>query len=162
MAGGIFRKHDVAGPEASHRAVAGLDFNLSGKGNDILAPWRRVIITPMGWRHATKDNPLHRLKLGYFHVSTEVEFNLDFFEVRFVVRAGIKSNDLHEWGCRRIDGKKQGAGNLKPVPIVPAVSVVPNVQFRFMSKIDDEAPKSASSRFPSIRRRLCRGEKNSL
>ena len=114
MAGGIVRKHDVAGPEASHRAVAGLDFNLSGEGNDILAPWRRVIITPMGWRHATKDNPLHRLKLGYFHVSSEVEFNVDFFEVRFIVRAGIKSNDLHEWGCRRINGKKQGARNTEP------------------------------------------------
>jgi hypothetical protein len=113
MAGGIFRKHDVAGPEASHRAVARLDFNLSGEGNDILAPWRRVIITPMGWRHATKDNPLHRLKLGYFHVSSEVEFNVDFFEVRFVVRAGVYSNNLHELGCRRIDRKKQGARNLK-------------------------------------------------
>jgi hypothetical protein len=113
MAGGIVRKHDVAGPEASHRAVARLDFNLSGEGNDILAPWRRVIITPMGWRHATKDNPLHRLKLGYFHVSSEVEFNVDFFEVRFVVRAGVYSNNLHELGCRRINGKKQGAGNSK-------------------------------------------------
>src|SRR4029434_4058039 len=113
MAGGIVRKHEVAWPEASHRTVARLDFNLSGKGNDILAPWRRVIITPMGWRHATKDNPLHRLKLGYFHVSSEVEFNVDFFEVRFVVRAGVYSNNLHELGCRRIDRKKQGARNLK-------------------------------------------------
>jgi hypothetical protein len=54
-----------------------------------------------------------RLELGNFHVSTEVKFNIHLFEVRFVVRAGIKSNDLHEWGCRRINGKKQGAGNLK-------------------------------------------------
>src|SRR4029453_2490164 len=80
MAGGIVRKHDVAGPEASHRAVARLDFNLSGEGNDILAPWRRVIITPMGWRDATKDNPLHRLKLGYFHVSTKFDLTLIVLE----------------------------------------------------------------------------------
>jgi hypothetical protein len=46
-------------------------------------------------------------------VSTEVKFNVDFFEVRFIVRAGIKPNDLHELVCRRIGGKKQGAGNLK-------------------------------------------------
>ena len=30
------------------------------------------------------------------------------------------------------------------VPIVPGVPVVPNVQFRFMNKIDCEAPRSAS------------------
>ena len=30
------------------------------------------------------------------------------------------------------------------VPIVPGVPVVPNVQFRFMNKIDCEAPMSAS------------------
>jgi hypothetical protein len=46
-------------------------------------------------------------------VSSEVEFNVDFFEVRFVVRAGIKSNDLHLPGFRRIDGKKQGAQRRK-------------------------------------------------
>ena len=121
MASGIFRKHDVARPETPYRTVADFDFNLSGKGNDILAPWRRVIIAPMGWRHATKDDSMRRLKLGNFHVSTEVKFNIDFFEMRFVVRSGIKSNDLHELGCRRIGGKKQGAKNLKLVPIVPAV-----------------------------------------
>ena len=70
MAGGIVRKHDVAGSKTSHRTVAGLDFNLSGERNNILAPWRRVIIAPMGWRHSTKDNSVHRLKLRYFHVST--------------------------------------------------------------------------------------------
>ena len=121
MAGGIVRKHDVAGPEASHRAVAGLDLDLSGERNDILAPWRRVIIAPMGWRHATKDNPVHRLKLGYFHVSSEIEFNLKVFEMGFVVRSGVYSNDLHELGCRRIGGKKQGEKTSNIVPIVPAV-----------------------------------------
>ena len=111
MASGIFRKHDVARPETPHRTVADFDFNLSGKGNNILAPWRRVVIAPMGCRHATKEHPMCRLELGNFHVSTEVKFNIHFFEVRFVVRAGIKSNDLHLPGFRRIDGKKQGAKN---------------------------------------------------
>ena len=41
-------------------------------------------------------------------------------------------------------GKSKAQGTRNVVPIVPAVSIVPNVQFRFMSKIDDEAPKSAS------------------
>ena len=113
MASDIFRKHDVTRPETPYRTVADFDFNLSGKGNNILAPWRRVIIAPMGCRHATKEHSMRRLELGNFHVSTEVKFNIDFFEVRFIVRAGIKSNDLHELVCRRIGGKKQGAGNLK-------------------------------------------------
>jgi hypothetical protein len=113
MASDIFRKHDVTRPETPYRTVADFDFNLSGKGNNILAPWRRVIIAPMGCRHATKEHSMRRLELGNFHVSTEVKFNINFFEVRFIVRAGIKSNDLHELVCRRIGGKKQGAGNLK-------------------------------------------------
>ncbi len=108
MASGIVRKHDVAGPETPHRTVAGFDLDLSGERDDILTPWCRMIIAPMGWRHATKDDPVHRLKLGNFHVSPEVEFNLKVFEMRFVVRSGVYSNDLHELGCRRIGGKKQG------------------------------------------------------
>ena len=134
MASGIVRKHDVAGPEASHRTVAGLDLDLSGERNNILAPWRRVIIAPMGWRHATKDNSVYRLKLGNLHVSPEVEFNLKVFEMRFVVRSGVYSNDLHELGCRRIGGKKQGEKNLDIVPIVPAVPIVQNVGLGFTTK----------------------------
>jgi hypothetical protein len=108
---GIFREHDVAGTEPSHRTVADFDLDLPGKGNDILAPRRRVIIAPMRRRHTAKENPLHRLKLGYLHVSPEVKFNINFLEMRFIVRTGVKSNDLHELGCRRIVAKKQG--NLK-------------------------------------------------
>ena len=115
MASRIFRKHNVARPETPHRPVADFDFNLSGKGNNILAPWRRVIIAAMGWRHATKEDPMRRLELGNFHMSTEVKFNVDFFEVRFIVRSGVQSNDLHELGCRRIAGKKQGAKNAEPL-----------------------------------------------
>src|SRR5262245_267142 len=111
MAGGIVRKHDVAGPEAPYRAVAGLDLNLSGERNHILAPWRRVIIAPMGCRHTAEEDPLHRFKLGYFHPSLKIEFNVDFLKVRFIICAGVNSNDLHELGCRRIDKKKQGTKN---------------------------------------------------
>src|SRR5262249_17391559 len=63
VAGSIVRQHDVAGAEASHRAVAGLDFNLSGERNHILASWRWVIIAPMGRRHPTKEHSVHRLNL---------------------------------------------------------------------------------------------------
>jgi hypothetical protein len=68
----------------------------------------------MGCRHATKEHPMRRLELGNFHVSTEVKFNIDFFEMGFVVRSGVKSNDLHLLGCRGIGGKKQGAKNAEP------------------------------------------------
>jgi hypothetical protein len=115
VASGIFRKHDITGPEAPHRTVADFDLNLSGKGNYVLAPRRRMIIAPVRCRHTTKENPLHRLKLGYFHVSPEVKFNVNFFEMRFVVSTRVKSNNLHELGCRRIVAKKQGAKNGEPL-----------------------------------------------
>ena len=161
MAGGIVRKHDVAGPETSHRAVAGLDLDLSGERNDILAPWRRVIIAPMGWRHATKDDPVHRLKLGNFHVSPEVEFNLKVFEMRFVVRSGVYSNDLHELGCRRIGGKKQGEKNSNLVPIVPAV---PSRSKCWARIYDQESTMKAEQRVAFFLQceGLCRGEENGL
>jgi hypothetical protein len=135
MTGGIVREHNIARPETSHRTVAGFDLDLSGECDDILATRRRVIIAPMGWRHAPKEHPMCRLKLGNFHMSTEVEFNVDFFEVRFIVRAGVKSNDLHLTGFRGIDGKKQGATTTEPVPIVPAVPFVPKVQLEFTNRI---------------------------
>jgi hypothetical protein len=85
MASRILRKHDVARAEAPHRTVAGFDFDLAGERNHILTPWRRVIIAPMGWRHPPKEHPVRRLKLGNFHMSTQVKFNVDFFEVRFII-----------------------------------------------------------------------------
>ena len=69
MAGGIVRKHDVARPETPHCTVADFDFDLSGEGNDILAPGRGMKIAPMGCRRATKHDPMRRLELGNFHVS---------------------------------------------------------------------------------------------
>ena len=89
VASGIFREHDVARPEASHRTIAGLDLNLAGERNNILAPGRRVIVAVMGRRHPTKEYSVHRLELRYFHVSTQVELNLDVFEMGFVIRSGI-------------------------------------------------------------------------
>jgi hypothetical protein len=60
-------------------------------------------------------------------MSPEVELNVDVLEVRFIVRAGVQSNDLHLTGCRGIDGKMQGATNGTTVPIFPAVPFVQNV-----------------------------------
>ena len=114
-ASGIFRQHDIARPETPHRTVADFDLNLSGKGDYILAPGRRVIIAPMGCRHTTKEDSMHRLKLGNFHVSPQVKFDVDFLEMRFIVRAGVKSNDLHLRGFKRIGGKKQGRKNREPL-----------------------------------------------
>ena len=61
----------------------------------------------MGWRRATEDDSVRRLKLGNFHVSLGVEFNLDVFEMGFVVGSGVYSNDLHQSVCRRIGGKSK-------------------------------------------------------
>ena len=69
MAGGIVGEHDVARAETLHRTVAGLDFDVSGEGNDILAPRGGVKITQVGCRRATKQDPMRWLELGYFHVS---------------------------------------------------------------------------------------------
>ena len=58
-----------------------------------------------------------------------VKLNFDVFEMRFVVRAGVKSNDLHALGCRRIAEKKQGEWNFTvSVPILPAVPIVLKVR----------------------------------
>ena len=48
------------------------------------------------------------LELRSFNRPAMVKLNFDIFEMRFVVCAGVKSNDLHALGCRRIAGKKQG------------------------------------------------------
>jgi len=41
-------------------------------------------------------------------MSGGVELDLDFFEVRFVVRTSVESDDLHQPVCRRIAWEKQG------------------------------------------------------
>jgi hypothetical protein len=110
MSGGIIGEHNITRPETPYRTVADLDFDMSGKRNDVLAPRRVVKIAQMARRRATKENPMRGLELGYFHMSMQVKFNIYFFEVRFVVGAGVKSNDLHQSACRRIGRKKQGRG----------------------------------------------------
>src|SRR5438128_12265619 len=102
MAGGIVGEHDIARAETLHRTIAGLDFDVSSERYDILAPRRGVTIAQMGCRRATKDDPMRRLERGYFHVSMYVKFNFYFFEMGFVVRPGVNSNDLHEWGGSRM------------------------------------------------------------
>jgi hypothetical protein len=112
MPGGIVREHDVTRPEAPYRAVAGFDLYLSGEGNDVLAPRRGVIIAQMGCRRATKDYAMRRLEFGNSHRSVDVEFNIDFFEMGFVIRSCEKSNDLHMPGCKGIGRENQEARNL--------------------------------------------------
>ncbi len=48
------------------------------------------------------------LQLGGLHVSNRIELDLDVFEMRFVVRSCVKSDDLHQPGCKRIGREKQG------------------------------------------------------
>ena len=110
MPGGIVREHDVTRPEAPYRAVAGFDFYLSGEGNDVLAPRRVVIIAEMSRGGAAKENPMRRLERGNLHMADKVKFYIDLFEMRFVVRSRVKSNDLHQPVCKRIGREKQGNG----------------------------------------------------
>ena len=108
MPGGIVREHDVTRPKALYRAVAGFDLYLSGEGNDVLAPRRVVIIAQMSRGRAAKDNPMRRLERGNLHMADKVKFYIELFEMRFVVRSRVKSNDLHQPVCKRIGQEKQG------------------------------------------------------
>jgi hypothetical protein len=107
MARGIVGEHDITGAETPYRTVAGFDLDLSGEGDDILTPGRVVKIAQMGCRRATKNNAVRRLELGNFHFSFEVELNIYFFEMGFVIRSGEKSNDLHQPACRKIGRELQ-------------------------------------------------------
>ena len=65
MSGGIIGEHDIARSETSYRAVADLDFDVSGERNDILAPRRVVkIAQQMGCRRAAKEDPVRWLEDG--------------------------------------------------------------------------------------------------
>ena len=108
MPGGIVCEHDVTRPEAPYRAVADFDLYLSGEGNDVLAPRRVVIIAQMSRGRAAKENPMRRLERGNLHMADQVKFDFELFEMRFVVRSGVKSNDLHQPVCKRIGREKQG------------------------------------------------------
>jgi len=44
-AGRILRKHHIAGSKAADRTIAGFDFDLTGKCDDVLSLGNRVIIT---------------------------------------------------------------------------------------------------------------------
>jgi len=44
-AGRILRKHHIAGSKAADRTIAGFDFDLTGKRDDVLSLGNRVIIT---------------------------------------------------------------------------------------------------------------------
>ena len=112
MPGGIVGEHDVTRPEAPNGAVAGFDLDLPGERNDVLAPRRGVISAQMGCRRATKDYAVRRLKFGNSHRSVDIEFNIDFFEMGFVIRSREKSNDLHMRGCKGIGRENQEARNL--------------------------------------------------
>jgi hypothetical protein len=112
MPGGIVGEHDIARPEPPYRAVAGFDLDLPGERNDVLALRRGVITAQMGCRRVTKDNAVRRLEFGNSHRSVEIEFNIDFFEMGFVIRSCEKSNDLHMPGCKRIGWEMQEARNL--------------------------------------------------
>jgi hypothetical protein len=99
----VLGKHHVAWSKTTNRAVASFDLDLTSECNDVLSPRRGMKITQMGCRRATKENPMRRFELGNFHVSTKVKFNIDFFEMGFVIRSSVKSDDLHEPVFKRIN-----------------------------------------------------------
>ena len=67
-----------------------------------------MIVAYTRWRRSAEHDAVRRLQLGDFHVSTRIEFDLDVFEMRFVIGSGVESDDLHQPVCRRISSEKQG------------------------------------------------------
>ena len=110
-AGGVFGEHNVARAEAANRAVAGFDLDLAGERDDILPSRHDVIAAPMGRRRRTEHDAMGRLQRGNLVDALGIHSNFDVFEVRFVVGAGVKSDDFHEPVCRRIAWEKQGGEN---------------------------------------------------
>jgi hypothetical protein len=94
--GCVLGEHHVAGSKSANRAVAGFNLDLSGERNDILAARRCVEIAYMGRRRAPKEDSMGRLEFGSFKTSAQVKFNFHFFEMRFVILSGVKSDDLHQ------------------------------------------------------------------
>ena len=96
VAGCILRKHYVARSKAANRAVAGFNFDLTGEYNDVLPPRSRVIIAQVIRRRGTKNNALGRLQHRRLHMSGWIELDFDIFEVGFIVRTCVESDDLHQ------------------------------------------------------------------
>jgi hypothetical protein len=113
--GCVLGEHHVAGSKSANRAVASFDLDLSGERNDILAARRCVEIAYPGRRRAPKEDPMRRLEFGSFETSVQVKFNFHFFEMRFVVCSGVKSDNLHQLACRKINREKQCYENLVPI-----------------------------------------------
>src|SRR5581483_1445507 len=109
-AGGVFRQHHVAGSEGANRAVAGFDLDLAGEGDYILPSGRGMITAQVVRRRGAKHDAVGGLQRGRLHAADGVELNFDVFEVRFVVRPGVKPDDLHSKFCRGFDGEKQTTG----------------------------------------------------
>src|SRR5580765_1867517 len=59
-------------------------------------------------RRRAKHDAMRWLQRGGLHVSNRIERDLDVFEMRFVVRSCVKSDDPHQPVCKRIGREKQG------------------------------------------------------
>jgi len=106
--GGVLGEHHVAGSKSANCAVAGFDLDLSGQRDDILPFRRGGLVAQVGCRRAAKNDPMRGLQRGSFEMFVQVKFNFHFFEMRFVVRSGVKSDNLHQSACRKIGREKQG------------------------------------------------------
>src|SRR5262245_28271470 len=109
--GGVLGKHHVARPETSDRAFASFDLDLPGQVNDVLAFGHVMKITSMTGRRTAKLNPVRRLQFRCLETSERVQLDFYVFEMRFVIGAGVKSDDLHEPVCKRIGWEMQGVVN---------------------------------------------------
>jgi hypothetical protein len=105
--GVVFGEHDVARPEATNRAVANFDLDLTGEGNDILPVGRWMVSAVVIGRCGAEHNAMCRLKCRSHHVLDRFHFNFQVFKVRFAVAAGVKSDNLHVPCFRRNGPEKQ-------------------------------------------------------
>jgi hypothetical protein len=107
-AGGILGEHHVARTKSADCAVADFNFCLSGKRDHVLTLRRGMKVARVRGRRGTKNNTLAWMQCRSLHLTFEMEFDLDVFEMGFVVRSSVKPDNLHEACCRRIAREKQG------------------------------------------------------
>jgi hypothetical protein len=88
-AGSIIGEHHITGSETPHSSIAGFNLDLSGQGDDVLTPRRRMVVAAMGLHGASKNDAFRRVELGKSVSPPQREFNVYFFEMRFVICAGV-------------------------------------------------------------------------
>ena len=71
-----------------------------------------MIAAPMAQWRRTELNAVRRLERGNFVNTLQLHLDINVFEMRFVIGAGVKPSDLHLPVCRRMSSEMQGKRDL--------------------------------------------------